>query len=76
MALVGFVVCLHGAVASPKVSVPYGPSQAPYKPVSTPNPLVSTPNQPKRSCPNCGAQLSADAKFCPDCGNNLIVVII
>jgi hypothetical protein len=36
-------------------------------------PKVQTPAKPR--CPKCGAQIDANTKFCPECGQNLMAAV-
>jgi uncharacterized membrane protein len=73
---VGFIIIFIGEIfqaisffAIPEQPGPIGPG-APYMPPPT-GPVPTTSNQPLRFCPNCGAAVDANAKFCRNCGKTL-----
>ena len=62
--IVGFVLLAVGIrdmVRTPPAAT------VPLPPISSPQPTPSTTTG-KRFCENCGAELSASAKYCPKCG--------
>ena len=44
----------------------YAPPPAPIAPVAQSAPVVET-----KPCPNCGAAVSVNGAFCPECGQSL-----
>lgn len=75
-ALVGLVVCIYGAVASPSVAVPIKRYQ--YNEtarVASPEPNSVAPSNLDENtlviCPNCNYRMPQNVKFCPECGSDV-----
>ncbi len=72
-ALIGLVICIYGAVASPPIAAPIRryrynePIAAASSEANSVAPLNLDDNI-LIICPNCNYRMSQNVKFCPECG--------
>jgi hypothetical protein len=75
----GDIQRINSEVFGPQGTQPVAqPAPAPVQYASTPAPLQSTPSPDQepavaatKICTNCGKEMGAEVKFCPDCGTKM-----